>query len=249
MTGMCVFQGDAENPEIVYGSPVDYYAASLLAYGVTVALFHRERTGVGQFVGISLLRSALAMQSARFIYAQGEPLEVGRDMRSGGITGIHPTREGWLYISANTPHFWSSLCELVGLPELAGNPDFDSVRKRAAKADELVPKLRKALLARSAREWEELFGEKVPCCAVRRIEEMFDHPQVSAEGLVARFEHPKLRCYQGLTQPVQLSEYPGSAPFAAPTFGQHTKEVLSNAGYSDEEISRLRKSGAIPGET
>ena len=249
MTGVCVFQGDAEHPEIVYGSPVDYYAASLLAYGVTAALFHRERTGAGQFVGVSLLRSALAMQSARFIYAEGEPLDVGRDMRSGGITGIHPTREGWLYISANTPHFWSSLCELAGLPELAGNPDYDSVRKRAARAGELVPKLHQALRARSACEWEELFGENVPCCAVRRIEEMFEHPQVIAEHLVTCLEHPKAGRYRGMTPPVKLSESPGPPPFAAPAFGQHTREVLSDAGYSDEEISRLCESGGVASET
>src|SRR6185369_14005681 len=69
MTGICTFQGAPDNPQIVYGSIVDYYAASLLAYGVTAALFHREWTGEGQYVGISLLRSALAMQSGRFVWA------------------------------------------------------------------------------------------------------------------------------------------------------------------------------------
>jgi crotonobetainyl-CoA:carnitine CoA-transferase CaiB-like acyl-CoA transferase len=249
MTGMCVFQGDAENPEIVYGSPVDYYAASLLAYGVTAALLHRERTGRGQFVGVSLLRSALTMQSARFIHAEGEPLQVSRDMRSGGVTGIHPTREGRLYISANTPHFWSSLCELSGLPELAANPDYDSVRKRAARASELVPRLREALQAKSAREWEEVFAERVPCCAVRPIEEMFDHPQVLAEELVTALDHPKAGRYQGMQHPLKLSASPCPAPFAAPGFAQHTEQVLIDAGLSAGEICGLRESGAIPNET
>jgi formyl-CoA transferase len=249
MTGMCVFQGDPENPEIVYGSPVDYYAASMLAYGVTAALFHRERTGKGQFVGVSLLRSALTMQSARFICADGEPMDVGRDMRSGGITGIHPTREGRLYISANTSHFWCSLCELVGLPELASNPDYDSVRKRAEKASELAPVLRQALQAKSAREWEEIFGERVPCCAVRPIEEMFDHPQIIAENLVARVQHSKVGRYRGMTQPVKLSESPSPPPFAAPAFGQHTEKVLAEYGFSQNEITELRAAGAIHSET
>src|SRR5258708_33526342 len=112
MTWICTFQGSTGKPEIAYGSIVDYYAASLLAYGVTAALFHRERTGEGQFVGVSLLRCALAMQSGRFIWAESEGREAGRDMRSGGLTGIHPTKEGDIYISANTPRFWRSLCEL-----------------------------------------------------------------------------------------------------------------------------------------
>jgi formyl-CoA transferase len=92
MTGMCSFQGTENEPEIVYGSVVDYYAASMVAYGVAAALLHRERSGEGQHVGVSLLRSALAMQSARFIWADGERRDVGRDMRSGGVTGLHRPR-------------------------------------------------------------------------------------------------------------------------------------------------------------
>ena len=92
LTGICTLQGPPGQPQIVYGSVVDYYAASLIAYGVTAALYRRERTGEGQYVGVSLLGSALAMQSGRFIWAEGEGREVGRDMRSGGITGIHPTK-------------------------------------------------------------------------------------------------------------------------------------------------------------
>ena len=135
MTGICTFQGlGAGQPEIAYGSIVDYYAASMLAFGVSSALLCRERSGKGQYVGVSLLRSALAMQSARFIWADSEERNVERDMRSGGVTGIHPTREGSLYLSANTPHFWNALCELVGLPTLAADPRYDSVRKRAEAA-------------------------------------------------------------------------------------------------------------------
>ena len=113
---MCALQGKRGGaPEIVYGSVVDYYAAALVAAGVASALFERERSGQGQFVGVSLLRSALTMQSARMIWAEGEALDIWRDMRSGGITGLHPTREGYLYLSANTPHFWKALCEKTGL--------------------------------------------------------------------------------------------------------------------------------------
>src|ERR1051326_2185410 len=246
MTGMCVFQGGTDDPEIVYGSPVDYYAASMLAYGVTAALFHRERTGEGQFVGVSLLRTALAMQSARFIWAEGEPRETGRDMRSGGITGIHPTREGRLYISANTPHFWSALCDLTGLTALARDPRYETVRKRAERASDLIPQLHRALAAKTAREWEETFGEKVPCCAVRPIEEMFEHPQVLAEQMVSSLAHPGVGSYRGFSRPVKLSASPGPDPFAAPVFGQHTEAVLEEAGYSAADIRALRDAGVIP---
>ena len=95
ITGICSSQGEGRSePEIVYGSVVDFYAAALLAYAVNAALYHRERTGEGQDIGISLLGSALAMQATRFIWADNEPRKVWRDMRSGGVTGIHPAKEG-----------------------------------------------------------------------------------------------------------------------------------------------------------
>ena len=228
MTGMCALQGKrGEPPEIIYGSVVDYYAAALVAAGVASALYEREKSGQGQFVGVSLLRSALTMQSARMVWAEGEPKDVGRDMRSGGITGIHPTREGHIYISANTPHFWQALCAKVGLQELANDERYDSVRKRAQHFAEIVPKLRAALAERTALEWEELFGEDVPCAAARTVEDMFDDEQVLAEDMVANFAHPTLGSYRGFTRPVKFGRTPGPEPFAAPTLGQHTQHVLT----------------------
>jgi crotonobetainyl-CoA:carnitine CoA-transferase CaiB-like acyl-CoA transferase len=243
MTGICVEQGKPGDPEIVYGSAVDFYAASMLALAVSSALVERSRTGKGRRVGVSLLRSALAMQSARLVWADGEGRDVARDLRSGGITGLHPTKSGHLYLSANTPHFWQALCELTGLPELAADPRYDTVRKRAAEAGELVPKIRAALAGRTAVEWEALLGERVPCAAVRAIEDMFDHSQVAAEGILATFEHARIGRYRGVAHPIDFGA--GPAPVAAPALGQHSREILSSLGYADEEIERLCRAGAV----
>ncbi len=226
MTGMCAFQGKrGEAPEIVYGSVVDYYAAALLAMGVSSALYERERSGQGQFVGVSLLHSALAMQSARMVWADGEDLDVGRDMRSGGVTGLHPTRDGWLYLSANTPHFWKALCERTGLHALMDDPRYDTVRKRARHSDEIVPRLRAALFERSAAEWEGVFGDAVPCSVARRIEDMFDHPQVAAQGLVEHYAHPVVGGYRGMARPVAFGRTPAAKVSAAPALGEHSASV------------------------
>ncbi|NII72401.1 crotonobetainyl-CoA:carnitine CoA-transferase CaiB-like acyl-CoA transferase [Dyella sp. SG562] len=226
MTGMCALQGKRGGPpEIIYGSVVDYYAAALLAAGVSSALYERERSGLGQFVGVSLLRAALTMQSARLIWAEGEALDIGRDMRSGGVTGIHPTADGHIYISANTPRFWRALCEKTGLHALADNPRYDTVRKRAEHASEILPQLHQALATRSAPAWEALFGDEVPSAAARRIEDMFEHPQVLAEGIVGTIEHPMVGRYHGVAQSIKFSRTPGPPPFAAPMLGQHTDEI------------------------
>ncbi|WP_175920862.1 CaiB/BaiF CoA transferase family protein [Burkholderia latens] len=246
MTGMCTLQGPPEGPpEVLYGSVVDYYAAALVASGVSSALFAREKSGEGQYVGVSLLRSALAMQSARMIWADSEPKDVGRDMRSGGITGIHPTRDGYLYLSANTPHFWKSLCELTGLTGLAADERYDTVRKRAIHRDEIVPQLHAALAQRSALEWEALFGDAVPCAAARSVEDMFDDPQVLAEDMVARFDYPGVGGFRGIKHPVRFGGTPLPEPFAAPAFGEHSEALLREAGLGSEAIDALRASRAV----
>ena len=246
LTGICSLQGKhGQPPEIVYGSVVDYYAAALVLSGVSAALFERERTGHGQFVGVSLLRSALAMQSARFVWAEGESRDVGRDMRSGGVTGIHPTREGHIYLSANTAHFWQALCERVGLPALAANPKYDTLKKRAAHADEILLQLHVALRARTALEWENIFGQDVPSAAVRSIGDMFDHPQVLANEIITTLDHPVVGPYKGFTKPIKFGNTPGPTSFAAPTLGQHSAAVLMEHGYSTQDIERMRAQGVI----
>lgn len=246
LTGICSLQGKVgQPPEVVYGSVVDYYAAAMVATGVSAALFDRERTGHGQYIGVSLLRSALAMQSARFIWADGESRDVSRDMRSGGVTGMHPAREGYIYLSANTPHFWRSLCEKIGLPEMADDPRYDTLRKRASLSHEILPKLHAALQAHTALEWEKIFGEDVPSAAARTIGDMFDHPQVLAEEMVTTLQHPVVGNYRGLTKPIKFGRTPGPAPFAAPTLGEHSEELLREHGYSPSDIARMRTDGVI----
>ena len=230
MTGMCTLQGKKEGPpEILYGSIVDYYASALVAGAVSSALFERERSGQGQFVSVSLLSAAMTLQSARLIWAENEGRDVGRDMRSGGITGLHPTKDGYLYISANTPHVWIALCKKLGLDDLGVDERYDTVRKRAAHQAEIVPIIHHALSSKSALEWEAIFGEEVPCSAARSVEDMFEHPQVQSQDMITTFDHPIVGRYRGLKRSLRFSRTPGPEPFAAPTLGQHTDLVRNEA--------------------
>jgi crotonobetainyl-CoA:carnitine CoA-transferase CaiB-like acyl-CoA transferase len=246
LSGMAVFQGGGpDKPQLVLGSVLDYFTSALLAYGVAAALFDRERRGVGQYLSLSLLRSALTIQAGRFVWAEGEGRDVARDSGAGGLTGIHPTKDGALYISVHSNHFFAALCELIGRPELAQDPRCASMRSRAAHAAELLPELRSELAVRTAREWEELFGERVPCAAVRPIEDMFDHPQVLAEELVGTLDHPAIGRYRTMTKPIKFADTPGPVPTASPTFGQHSDEILETYGYSTDEIAGLRERGVV----
>jgi len=225
LSGIAVFQGKGkgnDEPQLVLGSVLDYFTSALLAYGVAAALFHRERSGQGQYMSLSLLRSALTIQAGRFVWADSECRDAVRDSGAGGLTGIHPTKEGPLYVSVHSNHFFAAFCELIGLPELASDPRYGTMTKRAAEAATLMPRVRAALAARTAREWEELFGERVPCAAVRPIEDMFDHPQVLSENLVGSIDHPTVGSYRAMTKPIAFADTPGPAPTAAPLHGQHS---------------------------
>ena len=95
LSGMAVFQGGGpDKPQLVLGSVLDYFTSALLAYGVAAALFQREKSGRGQYLSLSLLRSALTIQAGRFVWADSEGRDVARDSGTGGLTGIHPTKRG-----------------------------------------------------------------------------------------------------------------------------------------------------------
>ena len=99
----------------------------------------------------------------------------------------------------------------------------------------LVPRLRAALQARTAVEWEALFGERVPCAAARPVEDMFDHPQVAAEGILASFEHPGVGRYRGMAHPVRF----GDGPAARALRGAAARTALAE----DPRVPRLLRRG------
>jgi crotonobetainyl-CoA:carnitine CoA-transferase CaiB-like acyl-CoA transferase len=247
MTGVAALQGLAEGePKIVWGSIIDYFSASMLAFGISSALYRRERTGEGQDVDTSLLRSALTLQAGRLVWAEGEARDVERDMRLGRVSGIHPTKEGHIYIQAQTPPFWRALCMRLELPDLATDPRFDDMRKRKAQEPTLLPLIRTALARRTAVEWERILGGHVPCALVRPVEDMFDHPQVIEQQMMATLTHPSLGRYSAVTAPILIGDRGTAAPDRpAPTIGQHTREILSEFGVSADELSRLGAAGAV----
>jgi formyl-CoA transferase len=245
MTGIAASQGGEGAPQVQVGSVVDYYTATLAAYGVMAALFVRERTGIGQKVETSLLQGALAMQSGRFIWADHEGREAKRDL-AGGINRIFKTKEGHIYISAHTETFWQSLCQTVGLAHLGADPRYNSMSKRSQHVKELVAMVEEALQAKSAEEWEVLLGAAdVPCSVARPIEDMFDHPQVKALGMVVHTTHPVVGGMRMLGVPIDFSKMPSRTQQPAPALGQHTVEILQSLGYSADQVTELRRAKVI----
>jgi crotonobetainyl-CoA:carnitine CoA-transferase CaiB-like acyl-CoA transferase len=224
---------------------VDYYTATLAAYGVMAALFVRERTGIGQKVETSLLQGALAMQSGRFIWADHEGREAKRDL-AGGINRIFKTEEGYINISAHTETFWQSLCQTIGRSDLGRDHRYSSMSKRSEHVNEPVALVEAALQAKSAEAWEELLSAAdVPCSVARPIEDMFDHPQVRAPNMLAHVTHPVIGGMRMLGVPINFSKMPNRVQQPAPTLGQHTEEILQSLGYSLDQVAELKRTKVI----
>lgn len=245
MTGIAVSQGGEGPPQIQGGSVVDYYTATLAAYGVMTALFVRERTGIGQKVETSLLQGALAMQAGRFIWAEHEGRDAKRDL-PGGINRLFKTKEGYLYISAHTETFWQSLCTTIGIPHIGTDARYNSMSKRSQLVKELVALIEQALQSKTAEAWEHLLTEAdVPCSVARPIEDMFDHPQVRALDMVMHLTHPVVGGMRTLGVPLHFSQTPGRMQRPAPALGEHTEEILHGLGYTPAQCAELKRAKVI----
>lgn len=246
MTGITTAQGRAlGRPQVVTGSIVDYFAAMLATYGVMLALFVRERTGLGQRVDTSLLAAALAMQAGRFVASEHEALDAERDLDTG-ISGLYACQDGYVYISAHIQKFWVALCQTLGLPELAHDSRYDTMRKRSVRTTELRQQFEAIFCTKPADTWAGLLEEAgVPSAKANPIHAMFTHPQVLANHLVEEVKHPELGQLSLVGVPITLSTTPGRVHSAAPTLGQHAEEILQSLGYTTPEIATFRDAKVI----
>jgi crotonobetainyl-CoA:carnitine CoA-transferase CaiB-like acyl-CoA transferase len=227
-------------------SPVaasDYQASMLALTGVLAALFHREKTGVGQLIETSLLQGIMSIQT-HFFY---QPVEA----EPQGRVGIYPyrlfeTKDGQIFIGGATDKFWKMLCDVLGLADLAVDPRYDTNEKRTTKSAELAPILEPLIREKTTSEWQTLLMTKgVPCGAVGDWSEFFNDDQVKVMEMRQLIDHPVIgrACVTGV--PINFEKTPGRIQRGAPTLGEHTQDVLRELGYDDEKIDKLLEAGVI----
>jgi crotonobetainyl-CoA:carnitine CoA-transferase CaiB-like acyl-CoA transferase len=255
MSGLMSVTGEPGRPPAKCGFPLsDTGCGMWAAIGILLALVARERTGEGQHVDASLFETPLSWSvwhAARY-FATGEVVgPMGSAHPSGAPYQAFQGSDGeWFVLSANAQRLWERFCRLIGRPELTADPRFvanaDRVSHREALVAELTPILRK----RPAAHWlGALESEGIPAAPVNRLDQAFAEPQARAREMVVELDHPVAGRHRVLGVPVKLSATPGAVRAAAPTYGQHTEEVLRTLGYGAEEIRALQGSGeAVPQE-
>lgn len=250
MGGMMAVMGEPDGGPVHCSIPViDTLGAALAGQGIVTALLHRERTGEGQRVDVSLLGGMMLAHAARLpiFWATGEePRRLGSAHPQLAPFQAFPARDGWIYVAAWKDDLWAPFCKAVGRPDLAADPRFATRADRMARLEALQEVLEPIFRERTVAEWmSALEAHDVLCAPVNRYSDLEGDPQVRASGMVVEAEHPRAGRYRTIDTPVRFARTPGQRRRPAPALGEHTGEVLGAAGFDSAALARLRAAGAI----
>jgi crotonobetainyl-CoA:carnitine CoA-transferase CaiB-like acyl-CoA transferase len=249
MSGLMAITGEPGGAPVKSGAPVcDINAGLLGALGVVAAYVHRLKTGEGQLVDTSLYEAGIQQtywQSAIY-FATGEP--PGPSGSAHILSAPYQAfraADGWLTIGgANQPN-WERLVRVLNAPEWLEDPRFRTNAERMKNLEALVALMNARLKGRKVDELiAALEAERVPCGPINSIADMAADPQTAARDMVVELEHPRAGRTRALGLPIKLSRTPGKVSRPAPVLGQHTREVLTEFGFSAAEIDGLVASGA-----
>lgn len=251
--GLMTVMGEPDSPPVkcIPGAG-DEAGGIILAYGIILALLHRERTGEGQKVETSLFNAQISIfghgSLQSYLANEREPIRDSRQHPANALTNTYQTKDGrWLMLSmmtADSP--WPDFCQAVGITELLNDPRFSSHESRCDNADALRQILDEVFTTRTLSEWVKSFkGREFAWSPCQTIKEVAQDPQVIENEHITSFEHPHLGPVKMVGLPVKLSRTPGQIQSPAPEVGQHTEEILLELGLDWQDISSLKDEGVI----
>ena len=250
MSGLMSVTGFPGQGPVRTGTAIaDIAAGMFAALGIMTALLEREQSGKGQWVQSSLLQSGIALmdfQAARYLMNGEVPPQVGNDHPTSMPTSAYKTADGYINVAASGEGMWVRLCKALKREDLLERPEFKGQPARAANRAQLNGELNISLAAKTNDEWIEVLNAAgVPCGPIYTIDQVFDDPQVRHLGVAAPVSHPVLGTIRLVNQAVTLSRTPASMAAATPELGAHTDEVLSEIGYSGDDILGLHERGVV----
>ena len=241
--GLMSITGSPDGPPYRLGVAIaDIVSGMFAAYGVALALFARQRTGVGQEVDVAMLDAVAALltyQAGNFFASGNAPTRLGNRHPSIVPYETFAAADGDFVLAVGNDEQWRTFCGVAGLPE---EPRFATNRQRVTAYDELRPFVADRLRTQPRQYWiDRLTAAGVPCGSVRNLQEVFADPQLEAREMIARVEHATIGPLRTLGVNVKLSRTPGAVRSAPPTLGQHTEGVLlGDLGFSADEVAALR---------
>ena len=252
MSGLMSVTGEPGTGPMRVGVAIsDTSAGMFLGQGILLALLHRERTGEGQWVHTSLLEAMLSkldFQGARYTMDGDVPTQQGNDHPTQVPMGTFDAQDGHVNIAAFGNQMWQRFCDALGASELFSHPDYQRVRDRVGKREQIKHDMNQITRTYTVAELVQRLNEAgVPCGPINDIGQAFEDPQVQHLAMAKPAPHPQLGDLNLVRSPINLSGFPQSSRFhrAAPDAGADSAVVLAELGLEADEIQSLQSQGVI----
>jgi formyl-CoA transferase len=252
MGGVMSFTGEPDGPPMKVGvAIVDITAGLFACSSILAALRHREKTGKGQYVDISLLDSMvawLANVGSNYLISGERPIRYGNGHPN--IVPYEPfnTKDGnYIALAVGNDKQWQKFCALTGIDHLASDPRFATNPQRVRNRKALIPIIAAKMLNRPGEEWiRELDNLQIPCGPINTLDKVFSDAQVLEREMVAEVSHPTAKTVKMVASPMKFQETPCEITRHPPLLGEHTDEILREKfGYNSKKIEEFRQQGII----
>ena len=250
MGGLMSITGAPGGGPMRVGIPVaDLTAGHFTAQAILIALIEREKSGLGQWVSSSLLQAQIAMldfQASRWLMAGEVAPQTGNEHPTTVPTNLYPCSDGAVNIAVSGDVIWRRLCDALGRPDWADNPDYSDASARKTNRDRLNIEIANVTSAMTMAEVvETLLSKGVPTGPAYHIDEVFADPQVQHLGMAANIDTLPFGPTQTVGQPIKMSRTATTMAAHPPDRGEHTDEVLAEAGFTADEVTDLRARNVI----
>ena len=248
VSGIMSITGEAGRAPVKAGVPLTDLGAGLFALvGILAALEYRHRSGAGQHVDTSLVDAGVALsvwEATEYFAGLGVPQALGSAHRLIAPYQAIRCADGYITLGAANERLFRRLCEVLGHPEWAAMPEFADSATRLRNRQRLTDRIEEITTTRPCAHWLELLdANDIPCGPINDYARVFTDAQVVARQMVVETDHPTLGRLRTLGSPIKLSATPALVGRAAPRLGEHTVEVLREAGFSESEIDLLQRRG------
>ncbi len=250
MGGLMSITGEPGRGPMRVGIPIDdLTAGNLLALGCMMALFDRERTGVGRWVTTSLLEAQIFMldfQASRWLMEGEVAGQAGNDHPTGIPTGVFPTSDGHINIAASSARVFARFCEAIGRPDWLEKEDWKTQGGRSKDRKAINAAISEITATKPANHWIELFEMNgIPCGPIYAIDQVFSDPQVKHLGMATKMHSPYVGEKEVVASAINISGFSKAIRNYTPDAGEHNDEILKSVGYTDAELADMRKKGAM----
>jgi CoA:oxalate CoA-transferase len=250
LSGVMAVNGDERLNPLRCGFPVcDTVGGMNAAFAIMAALYYREHTGEGQFIDIALLDSIMPLMgwvAANLLIGGQPPALLGNDNFTAAPSGMFKTQDGFINIAANQQRQWEDLADELGVPELKTDPRFKERDTRKKNRFQLTPLLEAKLTQKTTAHWVEVLNQKgIPSGDVIGLEAALTSEQALHRQVIADVEQPGIGNIKIFNLTAKFSKTPAFIEAPPPALSQHTGEILTELGYTDEEMKRLKENMII----